>query len=67
MPGKERATSLQVSALFPVFAVLDRQTEGACEGAIDLKLAPLMLSVTESRAGVLKDLCAGACSCSVSA
>ena len=40
---------LQVSALFPVFAVLERQTEGAYEGSIDLKLAPLMVSLTQSR------------------
>ena len=50
---------LQVSALFPVFAVLERQTEGACEGSIDLKLASLMVWVTESRLGRLRHFVLG--------
>ena len=45
---------LQVSALFPVFAVLERQTEGAYEGSIDVKLAPLMMSVTQARLACLR-------------
>ena len=40
---------LQVSALFPVFAVLEGQTQGSYMGAIDAKLAPLTLWATESR------------------
>ena len=40
---------LQVSALFPVFAVLEGQTKGSYKGAIDAILAPLTLWVTESR------------------
>ena len=51
--------ALQVSALFPVFAVLERQTEGAYEGAIELKLAPLVLSVTESRLARLRGFVLG--------
>lgn len=39
--------------------MLERQTEGAYEGAIDLKLAPLVLSVTESRLARLRGFILG--------
>ena len=58
-PIMKGAMLLQVSALFPVFAVLERQTEGAYEGAIDLKLAPLVLSVTQSRLARLRGFVLG--------
>ena len=46
----------QVSALFPVFAVLEGQTKGSYKGAIDAKLAPLTLWATESRIDSLRGI-----------
>ena len=48
--------SLQVSALFPVFAVLERQTTGRYEGSMDARLATLTVWVTESRLARLKEI-----------
>ena len=50
---------MQASALFPVFAVLERQTRGAYEGSIDARCAPLTVSFTESRLAVLRGLVSG--------
>ena len=46
----------QVSALFPVFAVLEGQTKGSYKGVIDAKLAPLTVWVTESRIDSLRGM-----------
>ena len=54
----EMAHLLQVSALFPVFAVLEGQTKGSYKGAIDAQLAPLTLWVTESRVDSLRGMVA---------
>lgn len=48
--------SLQVSALFPVFAVLERQTTGTYEGSMDARFAKLTVRVTESRLARLKGI-----------
>ena len=50
---------MQASALFPVFAVLERQTKGAYVGSIDARCAPLTVSFTESRLAVLRGLVSG--------
>lgn len=50
---------MQVSALFPVFAVLERQTKGTHEGSIDARLAPVAVWVTESRLAGLRGIVSG--------
>ena len=52
----EMTHPLQASALFPVFAVLEGQTKGSYKGAIDAKMAPLTLWVTESRIDSLRGM-----------
>ena len=45
-----------MSALFPVFAVLERQTTGTYEGSMDARFAMLTVWVTESRLARLKGI-----------
>lgn len=45
-----------MSALFPVFAVLERQTTGTYEGSMDARFATLTMWVTESRLARLKGI-----------